>query len=133
MNVQKDWPLRCKLSHSSSLSITVADLGFPVGGRAPVRGGVDLRCGHFSVKMYVETKELGPIWGACTGHTPQIRQCIIPFYIHYDENNIHQKYNIDFYCIIIISNLFYSAVLNLHDQKNKQECIWVESQLPASG
>ena len=41
----------------------VADPGFPVGRRAPVRGGVDLRCGHFSVKMYVKTKELGPMDG----------------------------------------------------------------------
>ena len=40
---------------------SVADPGFPVGGVAPVRGGVDLRRGHFLVKMYVKTKELGPI------------------------------------------------------------------------
>ena len=48
----------------------MADPGFPVGGRAPVRGGMDLRRGHFSVKMYAKTKELGPIGGACAGHTP---------------------------------------------------------------
>ena len=36
---------------------------FPKGGRAPVGGGVDLRCGHFSEKMYAKMKELGPIWG----------------------------------------------------------------------
>ena len=36
---------------------------FPVGGRAPIRGGVDLRCGHFSVKMYGKMKELGPMGG----------------------------------------------------------------------
>ena len=48
----------------NSTLFTVADPGFPVGGgRAPVRGGVDLRCGHFSVKMYAKTKELGPIGG----------------------------------------------------------------------
>ena len=33
------------------------------GGRAPVRGGVDLRRGCFSVKMYAKTKELGPMGG----------------------------------------------------------------------
>ena len=49
---------------------SVADPGFPVGGRAPVRGGVDLRCGHFSVKMYVKTKELGPIGGRAPGTPP---------------------------------------------------------------
>ena len=38
---------------------------FPWGG-----GGVHLRHGHFSVKMYVKTKELGPIGGACAGHAP---------------------------------------------------------------
>ena len=41
-------------------TFAVADPGFPVGGRAPVRGGVDLRRGCFSVKMYAKTKELGP-------------------------------------------------------------------------
>ena len=32
------------------------------GGVHPL-GGVDLRCGCFSVKMYVKMKELGPIGG----------------------------------------------------------------------
>ena len=42
------------------------------GGRAPVRGAVYLRRGHFSVKMYAKTKELGPIGGggACARHAP---------------------------------------------------------------
>ena len=31
---------------------------------------MDLRHGHFLVKMYVKTKELGPIGGVCTGHAP---------------------------------------------------------------
>ena len=39
-------------------------------GCAPVRGGVDLRCGHFSPKMYEKMKELGPVGGACSGHAP---------------------------------------------------------------
>ena len=34
-----------------------ADAGFPVGE------GVDPQCGHFSVKMYVKMKEIGPIGG----------------------------------------------------------------------
>ena len=33
------------------------------GERAPVGGGVDLRCRCFSVKMYVKMKESGPIRG----------------------------------------------------------------------
>ena len=40
------------------------------GGVHPLGRGVDLRHGHFSVKMYVKTKELGPIGGACAGHAP---------------------------------------------------------------
>ena len=48
----------------------VADPGFPVGGRGPVRGGMDLRCGCFLAKMYVKTKEFGPIGGVCTQHAP---------------------------------------------------------------
>ena len=42
---------------------SVADPGFPVGARGPVGGGVDPRCGHFLVKMYAKTKELGPVGG----------------------------------------------------------------------
>ena len=41
------------------------------GGRAPVRGGgVDLRHGHFLVKMYVKMKELGPMGGGVLGTPP---------------------------------------------------------------
>ena len=36
---------------------------FPRGGVHPLVKGVDLRCGHFLVKMYAKTKELGPIGG----------------------------------------------------------------------
>ena len=43
-------------------NITVADPGFPVGG-------IDLRRGHFLLKMYAKTKELGSI-GGNAGHTP---------------------------------------------------------------
>ena len=57
--------LRLKL-----LSFTVADPGFPVGGHAPIRGGVDLRRGHFLVKMYAKMKELGPIGGVCRTRPP---------------------------------------------------------------
>ena len=44
----------------------MADPGFPVGVCGPVGGGggdVDLRRGHFSVKMYAKMKELGPVGG----------------------------------------------------------------------
>ena len=39
----------------------VADPGFPVGGRGPVRGDVDLRHGCFLTKMYAKMKEFGPV------------------------------------------------------------------------
>ena len=42
----------------------MADPGFPMGGRGPVRG-------HFSAKMYVKTKELGPIGGVHPAHPPR--------------------------------------------------------------
>ena len=48
----------------------MADPGFPVGGRAPVRGGMDLRRGHFLVKMYAKMKELGPMEGRVPGMPP---------------------------------------------------------------
>ena len=38
------------------------DPGFSVGGSEdPFWGGFGLQRGHFSVKMYVKTKELGPV------------------------------------------------------------------------
>ena len=48
----------------------VADPGFPVGGRGPVRGGMDLRHRHFSVKLYAKMKELGPVGGRAPGTPP---------------------------------------------------------------
>ena len=44
---------------------TGPDLGFSVGGGAWTHfgGGFGLQRGHFSVKMYVKTKELGPVGG----------------------------------------------------------------------
>ena len=44
----------------------MADPGFPVGG-----GGVDLRRGCFSAKMYAKTKELGPVGGRAPGTPPR--------------------------------------------------------------
>ena len=65
----------------SGMVYPVADPGFPVvGGRAPVRGGVDLRCGHFSVKMYGKTKELGPMGVACARHAPPPRSANATYY-----------------------------------------------------
>ena len=46
---------------SGMTALAVADPGFPVGGCAPIRWGMDLLCWCFSVKMYVITKELGHI------------------------------------------------------------------------
>ena len=41
----------------------VADPGFLVEGRGPVRAGVGLRRGCFLVKMYTKMKGLGPVGG----------------------------------------------------------------------
>ena len=35
----------------------------PLGGCVDPLGGMDPQCGHFSVKMYANTKELGPVVG----------------------------------------------------------------------
>ena len=49
----------------------MVDPGFPIGGHAPIRGGGDLQRGHFSVKMYVKMKELGPMGGMHWAHPPR--------------------------------------------------------------
>ena len=45
--------------------------GFPIGAVTEPLGGANLRCGHFSGKTYVKTKELDPVGGgAHAGGTP---------------------------------------------------------------
>ena len=70
-----------------SIFKTVADPGFPVGGRRPV-GGANLRCIHFSVKMYAKMKEIDPVGGGggAPATPPWIRQCKI-FIDTLSENN----------------------------------------------
>ena len=46
------------------------DPGFSVGGVDPFWGGFALQHGHFSVKMYVKTKELGPVGGLAPARPP---------------------------------------------------------------
>ena len=64
---------------SKMSSFAVADPGFPIGGAWTRWGGMDLRCRHFSVKMYAKMKELGPIGGGVrpARPPPQIRQCFV--------------------------------------------------------
>ena len=50
------------LSFDKTSESPVVDLGFPIGG-VDLFGGVDLRRGHFLVKIYGKTKELGPVVG----------------------------------------------------------------------
>ena len=61
---------------------------FPYRGCGPIRGGVDLRCGHFSTKMSAKTKELGPVGGACARHAPLDPPMNIT-YITYCETVFH--------------------------------------------
>ena len=51
----------------------VADPGFPVGGRGPVRESMDLRHRCFLAKMYAKMKELGPVGGrdVCPARPPR--------------------------------------------------------------
>ena len=46
-----------------SISLSVADPGFPVGGSRPRRGGTNSRGGYVSKNLYVKTKEAGPLGG----------------------------------------------------------------------
>ena len=47
------------------------DPGFSVGGgRGPILGGFWPPTWHFSVKMYVKMKELGPVGGGVCRHAP---------------------------------------------------------------
>ena len=59
------WNVRClttDISHSTCSG----------GSRISRRGGVDLRRGHFLVKMYAKMKELGPIGGRALGMPPPL-------------------------------------------------------------
>ena len=53
------------------MHIAGADQGFPVDGRGPI-WGCGPTTGHFLVKMYMKTKELGPVGG---GHAPDNFVC----------------------------------------------------------
>ena len=46
------------------------DPGFSVGGVDPFWRGFGLQRGHFSVKMYVKMKELGPVGGRAPARPP---------------------------------------------------------------
>ena len=43
--------------------LSVADPGFPIGGRRPRRGDVDSQGGYVLKILYVETEESGPLEG----------------------------------------------------------------------
>ena len=57
------------------------------GGRAPVRGVIDLWRGHFSVKMYAKMKELGPMGGRMPG-TPLLDPPMVIMNIEYIMSRI---------------------------------------------
>ena len=48
----------------------VADPGFPIGGRAPIRGAWTSDVGTFRLKVYAKMKELGHIGGHVPGTPP---------------------------------------------------------------
>ena len=67
----------------------------------PLWEGVDLRCRHFSPKMYVKIKELGPIGGACAGHASLDPPMCIHVSIHFILIRSHKLYIIQ--CTFIIN------------------------------
>ena len=56
---------------SKTLYVTVADPGFPVGGRGPRREGVDLRGSYVTKILCLKTKESGPVAGRAPGTPPK--------------------------------------------------------------
>ena len=52
---------------------------------------------------------------------------IIQSHEHYNANNVHQRYSIDFCCINKISNQLNLAILNLNDKKTRNYKILVAS------
>ena len=59
----------------------MADPGFPVGGGVdPLGGGVDLRRGCFSAKMYVKMKEFGPVGGVRRARPPRSANVFLQIY-----------------------------------------------------
>ena len=48
----------------------MADPGFPIAGGGVDLIGVDSRGSYISKILYVETKESGPLGGACAGYAP---------------------------------------------------------------
>ena len=58
-----------KRSKAHSFIIRAGSRIFCRGGVDPFWGGFGLQCGHFSVKMYAKTKELGPV-GGVRRHAP---------------------------------------------------------------
>ena len=55
---------------SCTTGISVADPGFPVGGRGPRRGGVDSRGSYVSKNLYVKMRESGPLGGRAPDMPP---------------------------------------------------------------
>ena len=74
---------------------------------------MDLQHGHFLAKMYVKTKELGPVGGACAGHGPLDLPMI-------------KKPNTEFWDIpIVVQNGIY-RVKDLYDIRTKKFLTWEE-------
>ena len=62
------WLMNCMYGSKPQQNIIRSSGGSRISCRG---GGVDLRHGHFLAKMYVKTKELGPIGGHAPGTTPR--------------------------------------------------------------
>ena len=52
-----------------------------------IGGGVDSQGGYVSKILYVKTKELGPLGGACTGHAPLDPPMLLIDIIHGPSQN----------------------------------------------
>ena len=73
-----------KLDLSVQIYFPVADPGFPVRRRGPVRGAWTSDMGTFLLKMCAKMKELGPIGGLAPGMPP-----LDPPMFPYRQNHKH--------------------------------------------
>ena len=98
-------------SRKENKHISVADPGFPEGGRAPIRGGMDFPRGCFLVKMYAKTKELGPIGeGVHLARPPRYANAFYRIHCHYINRNYLISPN--------ISTLSKKSIPSFWDQEN---------------
>ena len=106
------WFCDCVLINS--ILHTGPDPGFSVGGTwTHLGGGFGLQCGHFSVKMYAKTKELGPVGRRHAPLDPPMTHIKIATFIS-------AHYLIGCQCLAIICLLCIIFIINIYHRKSSK-------------